>query len=264
MVLTTAACGCHHASPLRGSAGVSSSTAPARVTTWATRHSTLKQNWNEWGSENLQDGDLIFILGTSRLFMGLFDFAKFSIEIADSPFSHVGLIAIEDGRPWVYDTVTGGPRRKELGWYLSRSSIQRVAFRRPVLEHKPKLPDVIAFCRDVYADRVPYDNGLVHGNDKYYCSELIDEAFRQQGIVLAEAIPITELPNFAAFPAAVATIAEAATPISRHQSVLFPGNESYGLWSSSELELLLAPQSPQTIPQDLASRDVAVIDTTQR
>ena len=210
--------------------------------------SPLHQQWDDWGSQQLKSGDVIFILGNSRVLMGLINFSTFSTEIAASPFSHVGIISIEDGKPFVYDTVSGGPRRKELGWYISRNTIQRVAFRRPRPEHTQHIPQVIEFCQQVYRDRVPYDEGLVWGNDKYYCSEFVDMAFREQDIPLCDLTVISELPNFDALPAALTMLIELTTPLSPEQAVLFPGNDSYGIWSSQELTVLLPPQSPTLVP----------------
>jgi hypothetical protein len=215
--------------------------------------SRLHQQWDDWGSQQLKSGDVIFILGNSRVFMGLLNFSTFSTEIAASPFSHVGIISIEDGQPYVYDTVSGGPRRKELGWYVSRNTIQCVAFRRPRPEHTHHIPQVIEFCQQVYKDRVPYDEGLVWGNDKYYCSEFVDMAFREQDIPLCDLTAINELPNFDALPAALAMLIESTTPISPEQEVLFPGNDSYGIWSSQELTQLLPPQSPTEVPRIAAA-----------
>ena len=218
----------------------------------------LRQQWDEWGAKHLKSGDIIFILGSSRVFMGLINFSKFSTEIAASPFSHVGIVSIEDGRPWVYDTVSGGPRRKELGWYLSRSSIQRVAFRRPRLELDDEIPNVIQFCQRVYEDRIPYDERLVWGNDRYYCSEFVEMAFREQGIPLCELMPINELPHFDSFPVALAAMIESTTSLSREQAVVFPGNDAYGIWSSPELMLLLSEQSPAQVPHPDSERIAAI------
>lgn len=213
----------------------------------------LARQWDDWGLRNLQDGDVIFILGTSRVFLGLVNFSKFSSEIADSRFSHVGIIAIEDGQPWVYDTVSGGPRRKQLGWFLARSQIKRVAFRRPREDVVSRLPDVLDFCRQVYNSHVPYDERFLLNDDRLYCSEFVEEAFRQQDVSLCDAVRIDSLPNFQAFPAAMATMIETTTSISRQQAVIFPGNESYGIWSSPMLTLLLPEQSPDRVPDDLSS-----------
>ena len=213
----------------------------------------LAGQWDDWGRRNLQDGDVVFILGTSRVFLGLVNFSKFSSEIADSRFSHVGIIAIEDGQPYVYDTVSGGPRRKPLGWFLARSQIRRVAFRRPREDLESRLPHVLHFCRQVYSEHVPYDEQFLLNDDRLYCSEFVEEAFRQQDISLCDAVRIDSLPNFDAFPAAMSAMIETTTSISREQAVIFPGNESYGIWSSPMLTLLLPEQSPNQVPHDLSS-----------
>jgi len=257
--LLFAACtGCQSGPQVADSLVVNDRPAWQQFASFRPKNSQLRQQWDEWGSQQLEDGDVIFVLGSSRILLGLLNFAKFSTEIAASPFSHVGIISIEDGKPYVYDTVSGGPRRKELGWFLARSSIQRVAFRRPRPEHIQHIPQVIQFCQQVYEDRVPYDERLVWGNDKYYCSEFVDLAFREQGIPLCDLTPINELPHFDALPSAVAMLIESTTPLSPEQEVLFPGNDTYGIWSSSELTVLLPPQPSTHVPRTTV-RPVAMV-----
>ncbi len=213
------------------------------------RESRLSQQWNEWGSQYLQSGDIIFILGQSRLVMGLINFSEFSSEIAASRFSHVGIVSIEEGKPYVYDIVFGGPRRKKLGWYLTRDKIQRVAIRRPRTELARQVPSVIQFCRQVYNGGVPFDGQFRLGDDRYYCAEFVEMAWRCQGVPLSEPIRINKLPNFASFPKSTIMLVEAMTSISQDQAVFMPGNESYGIWSSPELTLLLPERSPQQVPR---------------
>ncbi len=248
-ILPAALPGCQGIPPVPDRLTVNEDAAWQQFASFLPQNNQLRQQWDEWGSEQLRDGDVIFILGSSRVIFGLLNFARFSTEIAASPFSHVGIISIENGKPFVYDTVSGGPRRKELGWYLSRSSIQRVAFRRPRPELAQHIPKVIEFCQQAYEDDVPYDEGLVWGNDKYYCSEFVDLAFREQGVALCDLTPINELPNFDALPASVAMLIQSTTSLSPEQEVLFPGNDSYGIWSSSELVPLLPPQPSSTVPR---------------
>lgn len=221
----------------------------------------LSEQWNEWGSQHLENGDIIFILGHSRLLMGLIDFSKFSSEIAASRFSHVGIISIEQGRPYVYDTVSGGPRRKELGWYLARDEIRRVAIQRPRPEFARHTPDVIRFCRDAYSNQIPFDERFRVGDDRYSCAEFVEVAWRRQGVPLCEPIPINQLPNFAAVPAATVIMVEALTSISREQPIVLPGNESFGIWSSPALQVLLPEQSPQQVPRGIEKCTVRRLDS---
>ena len=215
------------------------------------RESRLSQQWNEWGSQHLQSGDVIFILGQSRLIMGLINFSEFSSEIAASRFSHVGIVSIEEDKPYVYDIVSGGPRRKELGWYLTRDKIQRVAIRRPRTALSRQIPSVIRFCHQVYHGAVPFDRRFRLDDDRYYCAEFVDMAWRRQGVPLCDPVRINTLPNFGSFPTATIVLVEALTSISRDQAVFLPGNESFGIWSSPALTLLLPEQSPEQVPRSL-------------
>ena len=216
--------------------------------------STLSRQWNEWGIRHLRDGDVIFILGQSRLVMGLINFSEFSSDIAASRFSHVGIVSIEDQQPYVYDIVSHGPRRKELGWYLDRDQIRRVAFRRPRPDLADHIPSVIRFCQQVYHNKVPFDRRFRLGDDTYYCSEFIDTAWRRQNVPLCAPVPINQLPNFTEFPKTTVTLIEAMTSISAEQEVILPGNDSFGIWSSPALTLLLPERSPEHVPISTAGR----------
>ena len=206
--------------------------------------SPLSQHWNEWGSKNLQDGDLVFTMGESRVVMGLIDFSAFSSDIAASRFSHVGIVAIEDGQPYVYDTVSGGPRRKELGWYLARGKVRRVAIKRPhhhVAHHGPL---AVNFCRWVHEEQIPFDEQFKLDDDRYYCAELVDLAYRRSGLPLCSPVAIHSLPNFDEFSPSTVWLVETFTSISPDQTVILPGNETHGIWSSSAFHVLLHEQSP--------------------
>ncbi len=210
--------------------------------------SQLSEDWNAWGSRTLQDGDVIFTMGQSRIVMGLVNFSKFSSEIADSRFSHVGIIAIEDGVAYVYDTVSGGPRRKNVGWYLARDKIERVAIKRPHLRFASHIPPAVEFCRNVYDEQVKFDERFLLEDDRYYCAEFVDLAYRRSGLPMCGPIPINQLPNFREFSVPTAKLVEWFTSISPQQAVIMPGNESMGIWSSPTLQLVLSERNPATGP----------------
>lgn len=221
----------------------------APIATFLTgRDSNLAKQWDAWGRRHLRDGDVIFTMGQSRVVMGLINFSKFSSDIADSRFSHVGIVAIENGEPFVYDTVSGGPRRKPFGWYLARNKVQRVAIKRPRPQLAEHASAAAEFCRGVHRAQVPFDEQFRLNDDRYYCAELVDLAYRQRGVPLCVPIAIEELPNYDRFPASVAWAVETFTSISSEQAILLPGNERHGIWSSPDLMLLLSERAPRQGP----------------
>lgn len=250
VILATLTCGCRTMSGSGGSAeSITPKLAPAFFGALLPGYeSPLSQQWNAWGSEHLQDGDLIFTMGESRVVMGLINFSKFSSEIAASRFSHVGLIAIEDGKPYVYDTVSGGPRRKELGWYVTHGKIERVAFKRPQQQLARHGADAVQFCRWVHKEHVPFDEQFRLDDDRYYCAELVDLAYRRSGLPLCQPVAINDLPKFDEFSRSTVWLVETFTSISADQRVIFPGNEKLGIWSSPALQVLVNERSPYDGP----------------
>ena len=59
--------------------------------------------WNRWGHGVLREGDIIFRLGDARAVRGIFALSRFIARATGSPFSHTGIVAVEDGTPVVYD-----------------------------------------------------------------------------------------------------------------------------------------------------------------
>ena len=66
--------------------------------------------WNRWGRDVLREGDIVFRLGDARAMHGILALSWFIARATDSPFSHTGIVAIEDGSPMVYDCSSDGVR----------------------------------------------------------------------------------------------------------------------------------------------------------
>ena len=66
--------------------------------------------WNRWGRDVLREGDIVFRLGDARALRGIFALSRFIARATDSPFSHTGIVAVEDGSPVVYDCSSDGVR----------------------------------------------------------------------------------------------------------------------------------------------------------
>jgi hypothetical protein len=72
----------------------------------------LMSNWSGWGRSVLRDGDILFRLGDARMARGMFPLSLFISRATRSPFSHTGIVAVEDGAPVVYDCTSVGVRRQ--------------------------------------------------------------------------------------------------------------------------------------------------------
>ena len=71
------------------------------------------------GPELLREGDIVFRLGDARTLRGSFPLSLFIARATGSPFSHTGIVAIEDGSPVVYDCSSDGIQRQPFEvWML--------------------------------------------------------------------------------------------------------------------------------------------------
>ena len=91
----------------------------------------LMTQWDAWGKSVLKDGDVLFRRGDATLLLGRFPFSRFTARVSGSQFSHTGIVAIEDGEPFVYDTTKAGVRRPkqidagDVMWTHMRDSVCR-------------------------------------------------------------------------------------------------------------------------------------------
>ncbi len=198
-----------------------------------------QQAWDVWGRQNLQDGDVIFVMGESRILLGFLNFSKFSAEIANSEFSHVGVIAIEEGQPVVYDVISEGTLRRPFDEYVTDRRVWSVAVKRLEPEFQHSTRAVVDFCRAAYRQQGKFDNDFRLDNDRYYCAELVEAAFRHAGRPLSEPVRIESLPGFHRLSPVTVQLIETATPVTRDREVYLPGNTNYGLWSSQCLITVL-------------------------
>jgi hypothetical protein len=210
--------------------------------------------WHRWGREVLRQGDIVFRLGDARVVRGLVPLSRFIARATGSPFSHTGIVAIEDGSPVVYDCSSAGVQRQPFEvWMLD--SLGALGVKRLKREHRERIPGVIDYCRAAFERQVPFDNGFRMEDDSLYCLELTEKAFRSQGLALSEAVRIGDWEYLASFPLTALLISPVSgmmldRPITLEQPVYVPGNERHGVWASPLLETVFGP-APQVF-QDAA------------
>jgi len=189
--------------------------------------------WDNWGKQALKDGDILFRLGDARIARGLFPISRFLAKISGSRFSHTGIVAIEDGEVWVYDMTNFGPRRQPLCvWTLD--NIGAFGVKRVKPEYSSYIPKALAMLRDVYNKQVPFDYDLNPDDSSYYCVELSEKAYRNNGLPLAEPVRLGDMENVSQYPIAVMGFLK-TTPLTLELPVYFPGNTRHGIWSSPKL-----------------------------
>ena len=103
--------------------------------------------WNRWGRDVLREGDIVFRLGDARAMRGIFALSWFIARATDSPFSHTGIVAIEDGCPWSTTARRTAIRLMPFEvWMLDCVGPMGVKRLKP--EHRRHIPGVIGYCRD--------------------------------------------------------------------------------------------------------------------
>jgi hypothetical protein len=204
--------------------------------------------WQRWGEQNLESGDLLFVHGESRILLGLVDFSRLASDLADSPFSHVAIVSREDDQLWVYDIVAEGPRRIAFADFVVDRRLFLLAARRLRPEYREHVPLAIDFCRQAWQQRQPFDDDFRLNNDRWYCSELIETAFRQSGLPLSDPVPIEQLPGYPHVAPAVRHLILSARAIDPGEAVFLPGNDTIGIWASPWLQPLLEPTGIRTPP----------------
>jgi Permuted papain-like amidase enzyme, YaeF/YiiX, C92 family len=200
---------------------------------------------HRWGRDVLRQGDIVFRLGDARVVRGMVPLSRFIARATGSPFSHTGVVAIEDGLPVVYDCSSAGVQRQPFEvWMLD--SLGALGVKRLKPEHRERISGVIDYCRAAFERQVPFDNGFRMENDSLYCLELTEKAFRSQGLALSEPVRIGDWEYLASFPLTALLIPPVSgllldRPITLEQPVYVPGNERNGVWASPLLETVFGP-----------------------
>jgi hypothetical protein len=196
--------------------------------------------WKTWGRDVLRDGDIVFRLGDARTLRGAFPLSRFIARATGSPFSHTGIVAVEDGSPVVYDCSSAGVQRQPFEvWMLD--CIGDFGVKRLKPDHRHLIPGVIAYCRSKFKEQVPFDYEFRPDDAALYCVELTEKAFRSQGLVLSQPVRIGDWEYLGSYPLTAMATPHITrlmlqNPITLEQPVYVPGNERQGVWASSLLE----------------------------
>ena len=99
----------------------------------------------------------------------------------------------------------------------------------------------------MFEAKVPFDRGFRPDDDRLYCTELVEKAFRSAGLPLSEPVQIGDWKNLGQFPLTTASILAASAclldaPITLDQPVYLPGDDRQGLWGSRWLDTVAVTQ----------------------
>jgi hypothetical protein len=203
--------------------------------------------WDRWGRVVLRDGDIVFRLGDARTLFGWFPLSYFIAQASGSPFSHTGIVAIEDGSPVVYDCSSWGIQRQPFGvWIVDCVGPLGVKRLKPHLRRH--IPGVIGFCRRIFEEQRPFDYEFLLDDHKLYCLEMTEKAFRSQGLALSEPVRIGNWENLVKYPLTTFALIYGSglvlgQSLSLEQAVYLPGNERHGMWASPLLETVFPSKS---------------------
>ena len=209
--------------------------------------------WDRWGREVLKDGDILFRRGDARLLRGYFPMSKFLANCSNSPFSHTGIVAIEQEGPVVYDTTrTGVARQPFCVWALD--NVGYIGVKRLKPQYRDKIPTVLSYCRKVFVEQKPFDYILSLDDNALYCVEMTEKAYRSAGIKLSDPIRLGDMERAAEYPVCMFGLRAASKyildkPLTFDDLVFFPGNERHGIWSARQLTTVIPPTFAPGLPE---------------
>lgn len=122
----------------------------------------------------LKDGDLIFQdLDCGPLCDAI---EQVTVSARGRHFSHIGLVCRDGDSVFVLEAIGKAVRITSLEQFTNRTT-NPMLIGRVKSKYKGLVRPAITFARQQIG--VPYDDAFIYDNGKYYCSELIYDAFRQ-------------------------------------------------------------------------------------
>ena len=123
-------------------------------------------------NQKLENGDLLFININCGPMCEAINAVTEGFEGKD--FNHMGIIINENNEYFVYEAIGKSVVKTPLKTFISYTK-EPIYLGRLKEEFQNLIPDAISFSEKQLG--VPYDNDFIYDNGKYYCSELIYDAF---------------------------------------------------------------------------------------
>lgn len=127
---------------------------------------TIAQN------QPLKNGDILFININCGPMCDAINAVTEGFESKD--FNHMGMIVFENNAYFVFEAIGKEVVKTPLKKFISYTK-EPIYLGKLKDEYQYLIPDAIAFSEKQLG--VPYDNDFIYNNQKYYCSELIYDAF---------------------------------------------------------------------------------------
>lgn len=150
-------------------------------------------------------------------------------------FSHIGLVMIEHDSVFILEAIGSKVQKNTLASFKKRSTAPLLVARlKPIYAHMTD--SVIAFAKTQLG--VPYDDAFLYDNQKYYCSELLYDAFKyanhNKPFFRLEPMTFKQPGKNTFFPAWVTYYKELGIPVPEGKPGINPG----GISRSEKLDML--------------------------
>lgn len=150
-------------------------------------------------------------------------------------FSHIGLVLIENDSVFILEAIGSKVQKNTLAAFKKRSTAPLLVARiKPGYAHITD--SVIAFAKAQLG--VPYDDAFLYDNQKYYCSELLYDAFKyanhNKPFFKLEPMTFKQPGKHTFFPAWVTYYKELGMPVPEGKPGINPG----GISRSEKLDML--------------------------
>lgn len=120
----------------------------------------------------LKNGDLLFINVNCGAMCDAINAVTEGFENND--FNHVGMIYSDNNEDfYVYEAISAGVVKTSLNDFLKRTDVVYKGTIKAPFQHL--IPLAATFCEEQLG--TPYDDDFLYDNGKYYCSELLYDAF---------------------------------------------------------------------------------------
>jgi hypothetical protein len=194
--------------------------------------------WAQWARENVQEGDILFRYGRSvRVTDRLTN--RLTTGLSDDRFTHNALAFYDGDDVWVYDVQVEpeGVRKLPFEFWMLDTVPDTLAVKRLPPCYLACVPQALAYCEAAWLRQPRFDSALRLDDERLYCSEMIEKAFRSAGLALSDPVPIRCLPHYRRY-SVLRPLAERLSEVRVDQPVFALGNHWYGTYGSPHLQLV--------------------------
>jgi hypothetical protein len=207
--------------------------------------------WAAFARHNLRDGDILFRHARNTSLRTCFSNHVLTTGCSSS-FTHNGIAFHEGGTVWVYDVEPDpqGVRKIPFEFWMLDTQPGSLAVKRVRAPFRHCIPQAHAYLEEVWLRQPPFDMGLRLDDERLYCSEMIEKAYRSAGLPLSDPIPIRCLPGYNRYRL-LRPVAEAFTEIRVDEPIFALGNVWYGTYGSPYLELVYGGETRHSVKPPL-------------